>query len=268
MATTPIRGASMHYEMEGDGAETVLFIHGLMLDSASYDGQWAALRGRYRLLRYDLRGQGRSQHTEQGLDLESLCADASALIEQLGVGTCHVVGFSMGGFIALRLAARHPTQVRSLTLIGASAAAEEPWRMPRYALMIAWVRMFGPRLLVAPMMRVLFGRSFLADPQRAAERAHWRGVLAALPRSMARAARASAARKSIESELAAVIAPTLIVVGDEDQPIGPIAAKRLRDLLGHAELSVFPATGHAVMIERPKKFNRLLEDFLAKVVQP
>ena len=69
-----------------------------------------------------------------------------ALVNQLGLNSVHLVGFSMGSFIAMRVAARHPALVRTLTLIGPSADAEEPQNMPRYARLIRFVRWFGPRL--------------------------------------------------------------------------------------------------------------------------
>lgn len=110
-----------------------------MLASESWEAQVAHFSTSHRVVTFDLRGQGRSEHAESGLDLDNLAADAIELIWTLGLGPCHLVGFSMGTFVALRVAARRPELVRTLTLIGPSAEAEEPSNLPRYRLLIALV---------------------------------------------------------------------------------------------------------------------------------
>jgi pimeloyl-ACP methyl ester carboxylesterase len=262
MAFLTLNGAEAHVCDSGGDGEPILFIHGLMLASESWDAQVAAFRPTHRVVVYDLRGQGRSARTRDRLDLDALAEDAAALIERLGLGPTHVVGFSMGAFIAMRLAARQPALLRSLTLIGPSADAEEPSNLPRYRLMIGFVRLFGPALLAGPLMRILFGPTWLADPATRAERTRWRGVLRRLPRALHRAAAASAARAPIHDLLAAIRTPTLIVSGEEDQPVPTALARRVHEGVAGSRFAALPATGHAAMIERPEAFNALLAGFL------
>lgn len=257
-----IGGVRLHYDIHGEGPRTLVFIHGLMLASESWHHQVAAFSDRYRVLTFDLRGQGRSVGIEAGLDLDNLAADAVELIRKLCPEPVDLVGFSMGTFVAMRVAARRPGLVRSLTLIGPSAEAEEPENLPRYRLLIRLVTLFGPGLFVRPMMRILFGDTFLTDPGRRAERDHWQACLRRLPRSLARAAAASAARRRIVHELEAIVAPTLIVSGEEDRPISPAQARRVHAGIQGSRFVALPDTGHAVMLERPETFNRLLDDFL------
>lgn len=264
MPAITINGARIAYEVTGSGEAPVLFIHGLMLASESWARQREALAPTHRVVTYDLRGQGQSEHTAERLDLDSLAEDACALIEALGLGPCHIVGFSMGAFIALRIAARRAALVRSLVLVGPSAEAEERANGPRYAAMIALVRLFGPRLIAGRMMRILFGDTFLADPARAAERKRWRAVVDALPRSITRAAAASAARGAIIGELAAITAPTLVISGTEDRPVSPAQARAVADRIAGALFEAVPQTGHAVMLERPDWFNARLANWLAE----
>jgi 3-oxoadipate enol-lactonase len=265
MPVVPANGARLYYDDVGKGPQTILFIHGLMLASESFEAQRKAFSPTHRVVTFDLRGQGQSEKTPHGLDLDTLAADTAALIEQLVRGPCHVVGFSMGSFIAMRLAARHPDLVRSLTLIGPSADAEEAANQPRYARMIRFVRWFGPRLLAPRMMQILFGDTYLHSPATAAERARWLVYLKALPRSLHRAAAASAHREAMTGELAQIVAPTLVVTGEEDRPIVPAHARAVHLGIANSQFVSFPRTGHAVMIERSEAFNIRLRRFLAQV---
>jgi 3-oxoadipate enol-lactonase len=268
MPTLTANGAELHYDEVGTGPQTIVFIHGLMLASESYEAQREAFSATHRVITFDLRGQGRSEKTRSGLDLDTLAEDTAALIKQLVGGPCHIVGFSMGTFVAMRLAARHPALVQSLTLIGPSADAEEPENLPRYARLIRFVRWFGPTLVAPRLMKILFGDTFLQSPAVAADRARWLAYLKALPRSLHRAAAASAGRMAITAELAQIVAPTLIVSGEEDRPISPARARAVHQAIAGSQFEAFPRTGHAVMIERAEAFNARLKFFLTNVAAP
>lgn len=265
MAMHRINGANLHVVDGGGDGPPILFIHGLMLASESWAAQAEAFGDRRRTVLYDLRGQGRSEKTLDRLDLDALAEDAAALIAALDLGPTHVVGFSMGAFVGMRLAARRPELVRSLTLIGPSADAEDAANLPRYHALIALVRVVGVRPFTRALMRILFGRTFLRDPGRSAERVYWLGVLRALPRSLHRAAAASARRAPIRDLLPHVVAPTLVVSGTEDRPIPPATARAVSAAIVGSRFVPIAATGHAVMIERPEVFNDLLEGFLGEV---
>jgi pimeloyl-ACP methyl ester carboxylesterase len=84
MPTLHIHGAELHYDDVGHGPETIVFIHGLMLASESYAAQREAFCDRYRVITFDLRGQGRSANTRERLDLDSLAEDTVALVNLLG----------------------------------------------------------------------------------------------------------------------------------------------------------------------------------------
>jgi pimeloyl-ACP methyl ester carboxylesterase len=262
MPTLIINDAELHYEDVGNGPQAIVFIHGLMLASESYAAQREAFRDRYRVITFDLRGQGRSEKTTDRLDLDSLAEDSVALMERLGLHRVHLVGFSMGSFIAMRIAARHPELVRSLTLIGPSSDAEEPQNLPRYAKLIRFVRWFGPRWIAPQLMRILFGDTYLQADESATEREHWLRYLKALPRDLHRAAAASASRHAITGELSRITAPTLVVSGEEDRPISPARAFAVHERIAGSTFEAFPRTGHAVMIERSAAFNQRLGAFL------
>src|SRR6185369_4898317 len=97
-----------------------------------FDAQVAALESRFRCISFDHRGQGQSEVTETGYTMDELTADALALIQALGAAPCHFVGLSMGGFVGMRLAARYPALIRSLSLLETSAGPEPLFKVFKY----------------------------------------------------------------------------------------------------------------------------------------
>src|SRR5258708_16716078 len=164
MPRLQVNGADLHYEEQGAGPETVVFAHGLLWSGRMFDRQVAALAGRYRCVTFDFRGQGGSEVTGGGYDMDSLTADAAALIVALLCAPCHFVGLSMGGFVGMRLAIRHPELLRSLILLETSADPEPEASRRKYRRMNLAARWIGLGALAKPVMRIIFGRKFLVDP--------------------------------------------------------------------------------------------------------
>src|SRR4051794_32610609 len=174
-----VNGARLYYEEHGDGPQTVIFAHGLLWSGQMFAQQVAVLQQRYRCITFDWRGQGQSEVTRAGYDMESLYADTLALIDALGIKACHFIGLSMGGFIGMRLAARRPDLVTSLILLGTSADPEPAANIPKYRMLNLVGRWLGFRLVVVQVMQIMFGQKFLNDPTRAQPRAEWRRRLLA-----------------------------------------------------------------------------------------
>lgn len=173
MPTMRLNGADIYYEDTGGDGAPIVFSHGLLWSGRMFDAQVAALRDRYRCVTFDFRGQGQSAVTPDGYDMDTLSHDAVALIEALGIAPCHFAGLSMGGFIGMRLAARRPALLRSLILLETAADAEPPANVRRYRQFLFVERLLGPGAVAGRVMPVMFGRSFLSDPLRDAERAEW-----------------------------------------------------------------------------------------------
>src|SRR5579863_10129349 len=98
MPTTQANGVQLYYEAHGAGPETIVFAHGLFWSGEMFAAQVAAFQDRYRCVTFDFRGQGQSEMTPDGYDMETLTEDAAALIRQSGLAPCHFAGLSMGGF--------------------------------------------------------------------------------------------------------------------------------------------------------------------------
>lgn len=264
MPLITINDATLYYETHGTGPNTVVFAHGLLWSGRMFDAQVDALKDRYRCITYDLRGQGRSAITADGYDMDTLTEDAAALIQALDARPCHFVGLSMGGFIGMRLAARYPERVRSVVLLETSADPEPAENVPRYRFLNRIARWGGLRLVAGQVMPIMFGETFLQDPNRAAERAYWKQQLLANDRvGISRAVRGVIERAGVSDELDQIAAPTLILVGDEDVATVPAKSERMHALIPHSQLVIIPGAGHSSTIEQPEAVNAAIGKFLA-----
>jgi pimeloyl-ACP methyl ester carboxylesterase len=266
-STEPINDARLHVEEVGPaGAPTIVFSHGLLFGSWMFAPQMAAFGDRLHCLAYDHRGQGGSWAPRTAsYSMEAVYYDAVALLEARRLGPVHWCGLSMGAIVGLMLAARRPDLIRSLILISASADPEPPEALPKYRLMNIIARWFGPRPVAGRLQPILFSRSVLTDPARAADVAEWRGRLLALPRAIWRPVRGVISRGSIEDELSRITAPTLLLAGEEDLATPPARAERIRASVPHARLVRVPQAGHSASLEQPGFVIAAMDDFLAEI---
>jgi len=124
MPTIRVNGVELYYEDTEKGEEIIVFSHGLLFSCRMFDDQVNYFKNRYRCVAYDHRGQGRSEIAKDGYDMEMIYADGVALINALKLPLVHFVGLSMGGFVGMRIGARHPELLKSLVLLDTSADAE------------------------------------------------------------------------------------------------------------------------------------------------
>lgn len=261
-----VNGTALWVEDAGGDGPPLLFSHGLLMSGRMFDAQVAALQGRYRCIRWDHRGQGRSADVSgRAISIEQVTDDAVALIRALALPPAHFVGLSMGGFVGMRLAARHPELLRSLTLLDTSADAEPAENVPRYRLLNALTRWLGIRWVVGRVMPIMFGRTFLSDPAKAADRAHWRAQLAGNRPSIYRAVNGVVEREAVAPELGKIRCPTLVLVGEEDVATVPAKSERICALIAGADLVRIPGAGHSSSVEQPAAVTAALDAFLHRV---
>ena len=265
MPMRSVNGTRLYYEDTGGAGDVVLFSHGLLWSTRLFDPQVEALRGRFRCIAYDHRGQGQSAvPPDAAIDVETVYADAVALIESLGVGPVHFVGLSMGGFVGMRLAARRPDLLRSLVLLETSSDPEPAANVPKYTALNLVARYLGLAPVTGVVMRIMFGTSFLTDPGRAAERALWAARLRQNRRDIWRAVNGVIKRKSVADELPRIRTPTLVIVGEEDRATVPAKAERIHSLIPGSKLVRLSRGGHSSTVEEPALVNAELAPFLTE----
>ncbi|WP_432087908.1 alpha/beta fold hydrolase [Streptomyces sp. bgisy095] len=246
-------------------APTVLFGHGLMFGGWMFRPQIAALRDTHRCVTLDWRGQGLSPYARDGYDMDTLTEDVLRLMDHLDTGPVHYVGLSMGGFVGMRLAARHPRRLRSLSLLSTTADGLRPRRAGQFRLFAATHRLTGFRPVRRRAAALAFGASFLRSPRSGPVLTEWeqrvrRGSRAGL----ARAARAVADHPPVADELHRITAPTLVLVGVEDVSTPPSDAEAIAARIGGARLTPVDAAGHTPTLEQPGAVNAALREFLAE----
>jgi pimeloyl-ACP methyl ester carboxylesterase len=262
-------GAQVYVEDTGapagrPDAESVVFGHGVLFSGRSFRGQVARLRDRYRCVTVDWRGQGRSPASESGYDMDTLTQDVIGVIGVLGLGKVHYVGLSMGGFVGMRLGARHPELLRSLTLIETSAEREEPRNVRQYRLLAFVYGLLGPRPVKSQVLPVLFGPAYRADPRSMAEIDAWIGELAASDRTgIKKAIHGVIERAPVLAEIGGIAVPTLVIVGADDAAAPVAKSAAIAAAIPGSRLEILPDAGHSSSIEQPDAVAELIEGFLA-----
>ncbi len=264
MPLMKLNGVRLSYEdTGGEGRPTILFSHGLLWDTRMFEGQIAHLASRYRCIAYDHRGQGRSlQDNSAPMDMDTLYEDAVGLIDALGIGPCHWVGLSMGGFIGMRVAARHPEMIKSLTLLSTQSGPEDSAHIRTYKVLNTLARMGGLPLAMPRTMKAMFGDSFFKARKHRKLRKLYRDRLLKLPREIHYAVQGVLERSDITRELANITAPTMILHGTGDRAIDITHARHMAKHIPHATLIEIPDAGHMLNLEQPELVNQHLDDFL------
>jgi pimeloyl-ACP methyl ester carboxylesterase len=262
-----VRGTRLRYLVGGDG-EPIVLVHGLGGAAANWLALAPLLLPRWRLLVPELPGHGGSAQLHAARSLNVYADRLGALLEHERLASAAVVGHSLGGAIALRLAIRRPDAVRALVLAGAAGISSGS-RNARYALTVTGIVKPGRKL--APyrrriarsnvLKRLVFGRWGAADPEALPAE-----LVEAFLSGPARHTDTVSAAKALvrddpRADLDRVRCPSLVLWGARDTQL-PVAdafdyARRL-----HARLRVIADCGHLLIGERPVACADAIEDFL------
>ncbi len=252
-----INGAQIHYELSGAG-EALVLIHGNTLDLRMWAPQVEALSRRFQVLRYDLRGFGKSSLPTGPY---SHAGDLMALLDHCGIRQAHVLGLSRGGLIAAEFALTYPEAVKRLILADAGingypwkAFAEFNAEVVQFAQTQGvdaarkhWLSsgLFAPALAneqLAPTVRKIVGdysgwHWLHADPQRLV------------------------APSALE-QLSSIQTPTLVMVGEHEIPEFQDVVNITHQRIPNAKMVTLPGVGHLTNLEAPDAFNDHVIEFL------
>jgi 3-oxoadipate enol-lactonase len=258
-----INGIDTRYVLSNEGGGPWLtFVHQLGGDLSIWDQLAGYFRDDFTVLRYDVRGHGRTGPSPKPFGIADLSADLATLLDALGAPTTHLVGMSMGGMIAQQFALDHPTRVDSLTIAdsspGTAPEARGTWDQRAHA-----ARSDGMAALTPATLSRWLTPDFQAAHPEAVEPI--REVLTqTLPEGYAMACEALR-EFDVRSKLARIQCPTLVVAGRHDSGTPPATSRLIADAIEGAQFEVLDAA-HLAPIEQSHRFAALLETFLERPV--
>ena len=247
------------YRDAGSGPPVVL-IHGVGSALDSWDGVLERLSPARRYIRFDLRGHGGSARTPGPYTLDDFVEDTAALMDHLSVDRAAIVGFSLGGLIAQGFAPAYPERVSALALIStvAGRTAEEQERVEARADTLAKEGAVGH---LANAVERWFTDEFRAAHPDVLE-ARRRKSLLNDPDCYVAAYRVLA-ETDLGSRLSRVVAPTLVMTGENDVGSTARMARFIHERIEGSELQILPGLKHSVLLEAPDQVGGRVERFLA-----
>ncbi|EUC64846.1 alpha/beta hydrolase family protein [Rhizoctonia solani AG-3 Rhs1AP] len=283
-----IESHSLYYELHGRGPEKILCIMGLNSSSFSWQHQvkhFGSLE-KYSILVFDNRGVGHSDAPRGPYTTSGMAEDVITLLEYVGwteERQLHVVGVSMGGMVAQELATRIPQRIASLVLSVTSAGGHiwnnfPPWNGLRTLVMLTFTK--DPAAKIRMVMEMVLPLSWLAEPssadpkitnREAQTQLYMTRILATAPQTLMGTLSQMAAGLSHNvtpdrlRQIGNDIPNIVVVTGDEDNLVPPERSEWLKQCMGsHVKLEKWEHTGHALQIQRPDRFNALVERVIAE----
>lgn len=250
----PVNGLQMYYEIHGAG-EPLVLIHGAYGAIDQWGPILSTLAESHKVIAVEWQGHGHTADIDRPIRFETLADDVAALMEHLGVTRADIVGFSMGGGVALQLALRHPDRVRKLVPISAPFSSGGV-----YPEIVAGIEQTTPDVLAGSPIEEAYFRN-APNPEDWPVLVEKLVDLGAQPYAWS------------EEEIAAIAAPTLYIVGDSDIVTLEHAVELFRllgggvpgDLVGlpASQLAIIPGTTHFSMGDSAAYWLPMVETFLA-----
>jgi pimeloyl-ACP methyl ester carboxylesterase len=246
---------------EFGAGEPVVLIHGIGEDHRSWRKLVPLLCMRHKVIAYDVRGFGQSSLGDAKGTLAQLGDDVIGLLDALALPSAHVIGFSMGGTIAMRAAIDHPERIKKLVIVATTSRVNDA-AMDRY-LELAHLAL-NERDRFAERLDTDVRRVYGDYPDEIVANLELRRQATADPRGYANAALAMASlrRAPLDDELARVRSESLIVAGALDPNCSPRAAEVMRSRIPRAALEILDDAPHPIPTLRAEALAALLQRFL------
>lgn len=284
--TVKVNGIDLYYEIHGSG-EPLLLIEGLGYSAWMWYKQVPALSRRYQVILFDNRGAGNTDKPDSEYSIEIMADDASGLLRTLGIGQAHVLGISLGGFIAQELALRHPDLVKSLSLVSTnSGPGKRAMRNSQHmngifklwGILPGTFEMGGKASVplgfeygITKEDRIRYGLSlaftpeyYRQNPEEIDRIVSWR---LENPQPGYAWKRQLMAGMNFDSSARAqdIHAPALVLNGAEDRIVTPESARELARSIPDSRYVEIEGSGHLLFIEKAEEFNETVISFLDEV---
>jgi 3-oxoadipate enol-lactonase len=258
MAFTRANDIVLHHQVVGrEGAPALVFANSLGSDFRIWQEIVPSLADRYRIVLYDKRGHGLSDAPSGPYTIDDHTEDLLALLDHLHVENAALVGLSVGGMIAQRIAVKAPARVRALVLCDTAAKIGTP---ESWAERIAAVEASGIDGIADSVLQRWFTQSFRAT--RPAEWNGWRNMLVRTPVQGYVGTCAAIRDADLTTDAARIAVPTLCLVGDQDGSTPPDLVRHTAGLIPGARFNIIEEAGHIPCIEQPHATAQLIDQHL------
>jgi 3-oxoadipate enol-lactonase len=258
-----INGINLAYTDQGSGMPLVL-LHAFPLNRAMWEPQVRALATRFRVIAPDLRGHGESDAPLWRYTMDQFADDVKGLLDHLSIAKAVLIGLSMGGYILFACQRKYPERITALVLADTRAQADaEEGKTNRFALAQVAHRMGAGAVAEAMLPRLLSPASLQGRPDLVARvrsiitNNQVSGIVGDLM--------AMADRPDSVPILQQIACPTLVIVGEADQPTPPADARLMAEAIPGARLAIIREAGHLANLEQPEAFNRAVLSFLETI---
>jgi 3-oxoadipate enol-lactonase len=253
---TRIGDRDLGYAVTGEG-RAVILVHAFPLDGRMWAETGAGLAGKCRVIAPDMRGFGASDLGDGKHSIADMADDVAALMDSLGIAKATVGGMSMGGYVALALAARHRERLEGLILADTRAAPDSDAARAARADAVTLIESQG----VAPYVERQLGA--LLSPGASDEvRSRVRTLCQQKPDGVCAGIRALRDRPDRRAELSAIACPTLVVVGSDDKISPPTEMAEMARAISGARFAEIAGAGHLSNLEKPAEFVAAIANFI------
>lgn len=252
MTIIQVNDINMYYEMIGEGSP-LLFIGGLGSSCRNWDYQMQAFSNNFKVITFDLRGHGETDKPEGPYTISLFTKDVAELIKFLKSYPVHVVGLSMGAIIGFKLAIDYPQLIKTLTVVNMGTSFEKKW----YYLFLIGLKLLG----VKKFAKVVGPKLFIKTEHKEIAQ-KWMERFSKNDKKILLYSLKALKNWDITNQLPRIQCPTLVISSDRDQT--PLKSKkRCVALIPDAKLIIIEDAGHVLPMEKPEKFNKILDEFIS-----
>jgi len=247
-----------------DNAPVIIFIHGFPLNKTMWNNQVEALKGRYRVIAYDIRGHGESDAGNDDLSIELFAADLIQFMDMLKIEKASLCGLSMGGYIALNAIEHHPERFEALVLSDTNCQADSEEGKEKRMKSIHSILKNGVSNYADESVKNLFTHESFSTHEEEITSVK-KMICNTSEESICCTLLALSARKETCNRLSGIDVPVLILVGEEDKITPPEVSTLMREKIKDSTMYVIPHAAHLSNLEQPEEYNEQLMRFFAKV---
>ncbi len=257
-----LNGITFHYQIDGrEGAPWIVFSNSLTTDMGMWDGEVAKLQDRYRILRYDTRGHGKTEASETPYSFDLLVSDVIALMDALDIDKAHYVGLSLGGMTGLGVAIEHGGRLHSLAACDARAFAEPAWAELWNGRMDL-ARKGGMEALVEPTIERWFTEDFRGAHPEVLDKV--REMIRATAVDGYVGCALALQHLNYAPRLGEIKVPCLFMTGASDQSTPPEASRAMQEAVPGSTCVIVDPASHISNMENPEQFDGALFDHLER----